>query len=192
MRVRDLTRTEKSLVAIARALVLVEIAQIDAFIATLGPRWRRLARRATPRRTTFPRATVRSSAFQRIRAEQYQDGTVPEPLNMQGWQLVDELNRAFNKAPWSGYTSGIHLVTPENVAYDGGDKNVFDPGNGYRDEYKKIWGVKEHHRAAGRAGGVPPGLESEPRCVGRDDFDFSAGKNFLFPGLDARALGAGN
>ena len=82
------------------------------------------------------------SAFQRIRAKQYQDGTVPEPLNMQGWQLVDELNRAFAKQPWSGYTSGIHLVTADNVAFDGGDKNVFDPDNGYRDEYKKIWGVK--------------------------------------------------
>ncbi len=82
------------------------------------------------------------SAFQRIRAKQYQDGTVPEPLNMQGWQLVDELNRAFAKQPWSGYTSGIHLVTADNVAFDGGDKNVFDPGNGYRDEYKKIWGMK--------------------------------------------------
>ena len=82
------------------------------------------------------------SAFQRIRAKQFQDGTVPEPLNMQGWQLVDELNRAFAKEPWSGYTSGIHLVTADNVAFDGGDKNVFDPGNGYRDEYKKIWGVK--------------------------------------------------
>jgi len=82
------------------------------------------------------------SAFQRIRAKQYQDGTVPEPLNMQGWQLVDELNRAFNKQPWSGYTSGIHLVTADNVAFDGGDKNVFDPDNGYRDQYKKIWGAK--------------------------------------------------
>ena len=82
------------------------------------------------------------SAFQRIRSKQYQDGTVPEPLNMQGWQLVDELNRAFHKQPWSGYISKIHLVTADNVAFDGGDKNVFDPGNGYRDEYKKIWGVK--------------------------------------------------
>ena len=99
-------------------------------------------RRATPRRRTFRPATAPSSAFQRIRAKQYQDGTVPEPLNMQGWQLVDELNRAFAKQPWSGYTSGIHLVTADNVAFDGGDKNVFDPGNGYRDEYKKIWGVK--------------------------------------------------
>src|SRR5574337_80226 len=82
------------------------------------------------------------SAYQRIRAKQYQDGTVPEPLNMQGWQLVDELNRAFHKTPWSDYVSDIHLVTPENVAFDGGDRNVFDPDNGYRDQYKKIWGVK--------------------------------------------------
>ncbi len=60
------------------------------------------------------------SAFQRIRAKQYQAGTVPEPLNEQGWQLVDELNRAFNKQPWSGFVSGIHLVTADNVAFDGG------------------------------------------------------------------------
>jgi ribose transport system substrate-binding protein len=82
------------------------------------------------------------SAFQRIRAKQYQAGTVPEPLNQQGWQLVDELNRAFAKAPWSGYISAIHLVTPDNIAFDGGPKNVFDPDNGYRDHYKAIWGVK--------------------------------------------------
>lgn len=80
------------------------------------------------------------SAYQRIRAKQYQAGTVPEPLNMQGWQLVDELNRAFGKTEWSGYISGIHLVTADNVAFDGGAKNVFDPDNGYRDQYKKIWG----------------------------------------------------
>ena len=82
------------------------------------------------------------SAFQRIRAKQYQAGTVPEPLNQQGWQLVDELNRAFAKAPWSGYVSKIHLVTANNVAYDGGPRNVFDPDNGYRIQYKKIWGGK--------------------------------------------------
>ena len=80
------------------------------------------------------------SAYQRIRAKQYQAGTVPEPLNMQGWQIVDELNRAFGKVAWSGYISGIHLVTPDNVAFDGGPKNIFDPDNNYRAEYKKIWG----------------------------------------------------
>lgn len=80
------------------------------------------------------------SAYQRIRAKQYQKVTVAEPLNLQGWQLVDELNRAFNGAPWSGYVSPLHVVTSDNVEFDGGPKNTFDPDNGYRDEYKKIWG----------------------------------------------------
>ncbi len=82
------------------------------------------------------------SAFQRIRAKQYQMATVPEPLNEQGWQLVDELNRGFNKAPSTGFISNIHLVTADNIAFDGGPKNIFDPDNGYREQYKKIWGVK--------------------------------------------------
>ncbi len=82
------------------------------------------------------------SAFQRIRAKQYQIATVPEPLQEQGWQLMDELNRAFNKQPWSGYVSGIHLVTADNIAYDGGPKNLYDPDNGYRDAYKAIWAGK--------------------------------------------------
>jgi ribose transport system substrate-binding protein len=68
--------------------------------------------------------------------------TVPEPLHEQGWQLIDELNRAVAKQPWSGYVSGIHLVAVDNIAYDGGPKNVFDPDNGYREVYAKIWGVK--------------------------------------------------
>ena len=79
------------------------------------------------------------SAFGRIRDKQYQIATVAEPLQEQGWQLIDELNRAFAKQPWSGYVSPVHLVTPENIAFDGGPKNVFDPDNGYRDAYKKIW-----------------------------------------------------
>ena len=80
------------------------------------------------------------SAYQRIRSNQYQAVTVAEPLNLQGWQLVDELNRAMQGAEWSGYTSPLHVVTAENIDFDGGDRNIFDPGNGYRDEYAKIWG----------------------------------------------------
>ncbi len=82
------------------------------------------------------------AAYQRIRTKRFQAGTVPEPLTMQGWQIVDELNRAFSKAPWSGYVPKVHLVTANNVAKDGGPKNVFDPGNGYRTQYKAIWGKK--------------------------------------------------
>ena len=79
------------------------------------------------------------AAYQRIRSKRYQAGTVPEPLNMQGWQIVDELNRAFNQVAWSGYIPKVHLVTADNVGKDGGPKNLFDPDNGYRNAYKKIW-----------------------------------------------------
>jgi ribose transport system substrate-binding protein len=82
------------------------------------------------------------SAYERIRSGQYQSVTVAEPLNLQGWQLVDELNRAFAGQPWSGYVTPFHVVTKANIAFDGGPKDAFDPDNGYRDHYKAIWGVK--------------------------------------------------
>lgn len=82
------------------------------------------------------------SAYGRIRSGSYQVATVPEPLNLQGWMAIDELNRAFNGQPWSGYVTKVHLVTKDNVDLDGGKNNRFDPENGYRDAYKAIWGVK--------------------------------------------------
>ncbi len=80
------------------------------------------------------------SAYQRIRANQFQSVTVAEPLNLQGWQVVDEMNRALQGEAWSGYTSPLHVVTQANIAFDGGDNNIFDPENGYREAYAKIWG----------------------------------------------------
>lgn len=80
------------------------------------------------------------SAYERIRSGQYQAVTVAEPLNLQGWQVVDEMNRALSGAEPSGYVSPLHLVTKDNIAFDGGKDNRFDPENGYRDEYRKIWG----------------------------------------------------
>jgi ribose transport system substrate-binding protein len=81
-------------------------------------------------------------AFKRIRDKQYQLATVAEPLNLQGWIMIDEINRAFAGEKPSGYVPHVHLFTAENVDKDGGAENKFDPGNNYRDEYKKIWGVK--------------------------------------------------
>ena len=81
-------------------------------------------------------------AFKRIRDKQYQIATVAEPLNLQGWIMVDEMNRALAGEKPSGFVPHVHLFTAENVDKDGGAQNKFDPGNGYRDEYKKIWGVK--------------------------------------------------
>ncbi len=80
------------------------------------------------------------SAFQRIKTGQYQSITVAEPLNLQGWQLVDELNRAIQGEACSGY-----ITAPAVVDMDGakamGDSPIFDPENGYREAYSKIWGM---------------------------------------------------
>ncbi|SCM72944.1 conserved exported hypothetical protein [uncultured Pleomorphomonas sp.] len=82
------------------------------------------------------------TSYQRIRTGNHQTATVPEPLKLHGWQIVDEFNRAFAGAEPSGYVTPVHLVTKDNIAFDGGDKNVFDPQNDYQGHYKAIWGVE--------------------------------------------------
>jgi ribose transport system substrate-binding protein len=79
------------------------------------------------------------SAFLRIRKRTFQTGTVAEPLNLHGWQLVDELNRLFAGEHVTGTVFPVHLVTSENVDQDGGDRLLYDPANGYRDIYRRIW-----------------------------------------------------
>ena len=76
------------------------------------------------------------SEFQRIRSADYQRASIAEPLYLQGWQLVDEINRARAGQPASGYVAPPRLVTKANVP-DGG---VFDPPGGYRANYSRIWG----------------------------------------------------
>ncbi|MGW6984649.1 substrate-binding domain-containing protein [Streptomyces sp. NPDC054932] len=74
------------------------------------------------------------SAFQRINSKQYQAATVPEPLNQQGWQIIDEFNRAFAGQPASGYVAPVHIATAENT----GGATSWDP-SGYREAYRRIW-----------------------------------------------------
>ena len=75
------------------------------------------------------------SAFQRINHRQYQAATVPEPLSQQGWQMIDEFNRAFSGRAPSGYTAPVHISTAANSA---GATSWNPPG--YRAAYRKIWG----------------------------------------------------
>ncbi|MFF4513001.1 substrate-binding domain-containing protein [Streptomyces mirabilis] len=75
------------------------------------------------------------SAFQRINSEQYQAATVPEPLSLQGWQIVDEFNRAFSGRPAGGYVAPVHITTADNSH----GATTWDP-SGYREAYRKIWG----------------------------------------------------
>jgi ribose transport system substrate-binding protein len=83
------------------------------------------------------------SAYERIRAGgQYQLVTASEPYKLQGYQAIDELNRAFHGQPPSGWVQKPYLVTPENVDAEGGDRNTFIPSNGYEERYLELWGVK--------------------------------------------------
>lgn len=76
-------------------------------------------------------------AYQRIRSKQGQLATVPEPLSMQGWQIVDEFNRAFNGLEDSGFLAPVHIIVKENIQHI--QAGVYDPSNGYRSIYKRIW-----------------------------------------------------
>jgi ribose transport system substrate-binding protein len=78
-------------------------------------------------------------AFLRIQARTFQVATVAEPLNLQGWQAVDELNRLFARQPVSGFVAPVHLVTAENIGFDGGRDLQYDPDNGYRAIYRRLW-----------------------------------------------------
>lgn len=80
-----------------------------------------------------------ASAFLRIKANTYQTVTVAEPLNLHGWQVMDELNRLFAGQPVSGFVAPIHLVNIDNIAFDGGKNFQYDPDNGYRDIYRNLW-----------------------------------------------------
>ncbi|GAQ59923.1 substrate-binding domain-containing protein [Streptomyces scabiei] len=75
------------------------------------------------------------SAFQRINGKQYQSATVPEPLSEQGWQIIDEFNRAFTDEPASTYVAPVHITTATNS----GGALSWD-SEGYRRAYRKIWG----------------------------------------------------
>lgn len=74
--------------------------------------------------------------MQRIRSDSYQAATVAEPIPLQGWQLIDELNRSFAGEEPSGFLAAPGLITKENVPT--GD--VFDPASGFRDVYLEVWG----------------------------------------------------
>ena len=82
------------------------------------------------------------SAYNRIRqGGQYQQVTVAEPIELQAYQAIDELNRAFNGKEPSGFIQEPYLVTPDNVNAEGGDKDAFFPSNDYKQRYLKLWGI---------------------------------------------------
>jgi ribose transport system substrate-binding protein len=77
-----------------------------------------------------------ASDFERIRTGDHQTASIAEPLYLQGWQIVDELNRARARQPPSGYIAPPRLITRADVPAG----VVFDTESGYRANYRRIWG----------------------------------------------------
>jgi ribose transport system substrate-binding protein len=75
------------------------------------------------------------SAFERVNGRDFQTATVPEPLYEQGWQIIDEFNRAFAGEPATDYVAPVHITTRANS----GGAAFWDSGN-YREAYREIWG----------------------------------------------------
>jgi ribose transport system substrate-binding protein len=79
------------------------------------------------------------AAYKRIEQGKFQRATVPEPLFLQGWQIIDEFNRAFHGLPSSGFHPAVHLITDSNMGEIDRYSGVYEPKNGYRDAYLEIW-----------------------------------------------------
>ncbi|MFF4401089.1 substrate-binding domain-containing protein [Streptomyces sp. NPDC001480] len=107
----------------------------DLYFADAAPAFRAAGRKGSGPPFNIGAGDGDPSAFQRINSGQYQAATVPEPLSLQGWQIVDEFNRAFSGRPASGYVAPVHITTAGNS----GGATSWDP-SGYRDAYRKIWG----------------------------------------------------
>ncbi|MGN9843912.1 substrate-binding domain-containing protein [Nonomuraea sp. H19] len=106
----------------------------DVYFADAAPAMRAAGRKGEGPPYSIGAGDGDPSAFQRIRDRQFQQATVPEPLNAQGSQIIDELNRAFAGRPPSGYVTPVHLTTAENVH----DTTSWEP-RGYREAYRRIW-----------------------------------------------------
>lgn len=79
------------------------------------------------------------SAMLRIRYQSFQYASVAEPLLQQGWELVDELHRAFHGEPPSRTSNPAWIVTSENVARVIDDEGFLEPDFPYREEYVERW-----------------------------------------------------
>jgi ribose transport system substrate-binding protein len=81
-------------------------------------------------------------ALGRIRSgDSQQIATVAEPTGVQGWQMADELNRAFAGKPPSGYVSKPILATTASLSRLGGAS--IDADIPYKAAYQAIWEGKK-------------------------------------------------
>ncbi|MDR7296683.1 ribose transport system substrate-binding protein [Pelomonas aquatica] len=89
------------------------------------------------------------TALSRIRSGRSQQlATIAEPTGLQGWQLADELRRAFAKQPPSGRVARPIVVTTQLLRQLGSQE--IDDALPYRAEYRRQWSGTAASSASGR------------------------------------------
>jgi ribose transport system substrate-binding protein len=97
-----------------------------------------------PKDAIISTADGQKDAYVRIASgDQYWTAVVAEPLEAEGYHVVDELNRAFNNQPPSGYVEKPYVVTRDNMDKAGGPKSMYIPENDYAKNYRKVWGLSQ-------------------------------------------------
>ena len=79
------------------------------------------------------------SAYDMIRKGSFEVATVPEPSTLFGYEAVDAVVRAMAGQPPAEFVQPTYLVTRDNIAAEGGDKNQFIPSNNFACHYANIW-----------------------------------------------------
>ncbi len=79
-----------------------------------------------------------ATAYQRIRAGDFEVATVPEPAQEEADYAIYQMNRALHGLPPDTWYPPIYLVTHSNVNAEGGAQDVFDPGNNYQQIFTSL------------------------------------------------------
>jgi ribose transport system substrate-binding protein len=82
------------------------------------------------------------AAYDRVRNENFQVATVPEPAEQLALMAVDDAIRAAAGEPPANWTQPVFLHVKENIDIEGGDKDQFYPSNDALEQYKALWGVE--------------------------------------------------
>ena len=81
-------------------------------------------------------------AFSRISGGKSQQiASIAEPMGIQGWQLADELNRAFSGYPATEFVANPLIMTTNSIQKAGNyDMDAKIP---YRKNYQAIWSMNK-------------------------------------------------
>lgn len=76
--------------------------------------------------------------YERVRnGDEYQGVTMPIPYSQQGFEVIDEMNRAFHEEPPAEVKSPVMVLDSENAEPE--PTNEYEPENEFEEHYSELW-----------------------------------------------------